>query len=244
MDTNVDGDGLRLQQATATTGGVAHPGAALHPAANLAKKKKKQTKRRAFWMKQLHQWHWISAAVSLIGMLLFAITGITLNHAAKIEARPQVVTSKATLPDEFLAPLAAAKFKGKKPLPDAAAAWVEGKLPARVQGKEAEWSDGEIYVALPRPGGDAWLSIELDTGEVVHEATSRGWVSYLNDLHKGRHTGDAWSWFIDLFAVACVIFCVTGVLLLQVHAVNRPMTWPTVALGLVIPMLLAIFFMH
>ena len=208
------------------------------------KKKKKQTRRRAFWMKQLHQWHWISAAISLVGMLLFAITGITLNNAAKVEAKPAVTTATATLPAALLAPLAAEKFKGKKPVPDAAARWIEGALPARVQDKEAEWSDGEIYVGLPRPGGDAWLSIDLDTGEITYEVTSRGWVSYLNDLHKGRHTGEAWSWFIDIFAVACVIFCVTGVLLLQVHAVNRPMTWPTVALGLAIPMLLAIFFMH
>lgn len=238
----VDGDSLRV--AEAVSGKAQAQVAVASPAAHPLKKKKKQTKRRAFWMKQLHQWHWISAAISLVGMLLFAITGITLNHAAKIEAKPQVTSTKATLPGEFLAPLAREKFKGKKPVPDAAAAWIEARLPARLQGKEAEWSDSEIYVGLPRPGGDAWLSIELDTGEVLHEVTSRGWVSYLNDLHKGRHTGEAWSWFIDLFAVACVIFCVTGVLLLQVHAVNRPMTWPTVALGLVIPMLLAIFFMH
>lgn len=234
----VDGDSLRV--ATAVPGQAQAPAGTAHP----PKKKKKQTKRRAFWMKQLHQWHWISAAISLIGMLLFAITGITLNHAARIEAKPMVTTATATLPAALLAPLAAERFKGKKPVPEAAARWIEGTLPARVEGKEAEWSDGEIYVGLPRPGGDAWLSIDLDTGEITHEVTSRGWISYLNDLHKGRHTGEAWSWFIDLFSVACVIFSITGLLLLQVHAVNRPMTWPTVALGLAIPMLLAIFFMH
>ena len=27
--------------------------------------------RRAFWTRQLHQWHWISSALSLVGMLLF-----------------------------------------------------------------------------------------------------------------------------------------------------------------------------
>ena len=31
-----------------------------------------------FWLKQMRQWHWISAAICLIGMLLFAVTGITL----------------------------------------------------------------------------------------------------------------------------------------------------------------------
>jgi len=239
MTATVDGDGLRLKEAVAKAGpGASAAGVAARP------KKKKQTKRRAFWMRQLHQWHWISAAVSLIGMLAFAITGITLNHAGKIESRPRVTTSKASLPEALLAPLAAAKFKGKRPVPDAAASWIGGKLSVAIAGREAEWSDGEIYVGLPRPGGDAWLSIDLESGEIVHEVTTRGWVSYLNDLHKGRHTGEAWSWFIDLFAIACVVFCVTGLLLLQIHAANRPMTWPTIGLGLLIPMLLAIFFMH
>jgi hypothetical protein len=35
------------------------------------------------------EWHWINSAVCLIGMLLFAVTGLTLNHAAKIEAKPR-----------------------------------------------------------------------------------------------------------------------------------------------------------
>ena len=76
-----------------------------------------------------------------------------------------------------------------------------------VAGREAEWSKDEVYVALPRPGGDAWLSIDLEGGEVRYERTDRGWISYLNDLHKGRNTGEAWSWFIDIFAVACLVFC-------------------------------------
>ena len=29
---------------------------------------------RTIYLKQLHLWHWVSAAVSLVGMLLFAIT--------------------------------------------------------------------------------------------------------------------------------------------------------------------------
>jgi hypothetical protein len=52
---------------------------------------------RTWWLKQLHTWHWISAAVSLIGMMLFAITGLTLNHAASIGAKPVVTHKTATL---------------------------------------------------------------------------------------------------------------------------------------------------
>jgi hypothetical protein len=49
-------------------------------------------RRRSFWLKHLHRWHWISAALSLVGMILFAATGITLNHAGEIEATPRVTT--------------------------------------------------------------------------------------------------------------------------------------------------------
>lgn len=194
------------------------------------------------WLGTLRQWHWISSALCLVGMLLFAVTGITLNHAGQIESKPQVQTRSAQLPETLLAPLQAAAPEAG--LPADLRAWLESSLDIRLAGRDAEWSDGELYVALPRPGGDAWLSLSLATGELEYESTDRGWIAYFNDLHKGRHSGGAWSWFIDLFAVACVLFSLTGLLLLQRHAGNRPGTWPLVGLGLVIPLLLALLFIH
>jgi hypothetical protein len=177
-------------------------------------------------------------------MLLFAVTGVTLNHAAEIEARPRVSERQATLPPVLLQVLAERPTSGKGPLPPAISDWFKAELSLALDGREAEWSADEIYVALPRPGGDAWVSIDAATGAVVHEVTDRGWISYLNDLHKGRHTGTAWSWFIDIFAVACLVFCVTGLLLLKLHAGHRPATWPMVGLGFVLPTVLAILFVH
>lgn len=200
--------------------------------------------RRSFWLKQLHQWHWISAAVSLIGMLLFAITGITLNHAGQIEAQPKVVSRTATLPPDLMALLAKGPEEGKRPLPVPLEPFLDKAVGADVAGREGEWSSEEVYVALARPGGDAWLSIDRETGAIEHEKTTRGVVSLLNDLHKGRNSGKAWSWFIDIFAVACVIFTVTGLILLQFHARARPLTWPLVALGLAAPVILVILFVH
>nr|WP_197703827.1 PepSY-associated TM helix domain-containing protein [Variibacter gotjawalensis] len=199
---------------------------------------------RAFWLFHLHRWHWISAALSLIGMLLFAITGVTLNHAAMIEARPKVASQEATLPAELRHQLTAQGGEKKQPLPADVSQWIAKTVGANVAGREAEWSDREIYVALPRPGGDAWLSIARNEGAITYEVTSRGWISYFNDLHKGRHTGLAWTLFLDIFALGCVVFCVTGLFLLQMHGRTRPMTWPTVALGFVIPLLLVIVFIH
>jgi uncharacterized protein len=198
---------------------------------------------RAFWLQQMRQWHWISAAVCLIGMLLFSFTGITLNHASQIEAKAHVTVRTARLPDALLAQVKTESGAAKRPVPAALREWVATQLAVQVGDREAEWSD-EVYVSLPRPGGDAWLSIDLAGGEARYERTDRGWIAYLNDLHKGRHTGAAWSWFLDLFAVACVVFCLTGLVLLWLMAGQRRSTWPLVVAGLVIPLLLAILFIH
>ncbi|GLS05942.1 membrane protein [Chitiniphilus shinanonensis] len=199
---------------------------------------------RAFWLKHLHRWHWISSALCLIGMLLFAVTGITLNHAGQIEAHPTVTQRDARLPQQLLPLLARAPQSDKAPLPRTVADWIDGRLALDLAGREAEWSDDEVYVSLPRPGGDAWLSLDRASGDIAYELTERGWVSYLNDLHKGRNTGAAWSWFLDIFAGAALLFCITGLFLLHLHAGNRPATWPLVGLGLVAPLLLALLFIH
>ena len=202
--------------------------------------------RRAVYLKQLHQWHWISSAICLMAMLLFSFTGFTLNHAAQIEAKPQVTRLKATLPEPLRAQLeayAAGHADAEVPLPSEIADWANGAFPVDVRGKRAEWSEEDAYIALPRPGGDAWLRIAVD-GAAEYERTDRGWISWLNDMHKGRNTGTVWSWFIDIFAIACVVFCVTGFLILKYHAANRPSTWPVIGFGIVLPAVIALLFVH
>lgn len=199
--------------------------------------------RRGFWLRTLHQWHWISSAVCLVGMLLFSVTGITLNHAAKIEAKPELTNRITTLSPALLAGLGT-RIDGNAPLPKASADWLSHQFGISVGSRPAEWSEEEIYLSLPSPGADAWLSIDRDSGAVEFERTDRGWISYLNDLHKGRNAGPAWSWFLDIFAIACLVFCITGLFLLQMHAKQRRMTWPYVGLGLIVPLLLALIFIH
>lgn len=200
--------------------------------------------RKAFWLKQLHMWHWMSSAACLIGLLLFAITGFTLNHAADIEGSPVITEKTAQLPPALLAQLGAASpADAKAPLPPPVADWVERTFPVKAT-NEAEWSADEVYLPAPRPGGDAWVAIDLATGAVLSEVTSRGWISYLNDLHKGRNSGGEWSLFIDIFSFACLVFAITGLFLLQLHSAKRKSTWPLVGAGLAIPAAIAVFFIH
>jgi hypothetical protein len=208
----------------------------------------KERANRARLLKTLHEWHWISSALCLVGMLLFSITGVTLNHASQIEAKARVETRSAQLPEGLRASLESqASARGAEKtslLPVELRRWLAAELALEVDQRAAEWSADEIYLPMPRAGGDAWLRLSLSDGEVEYENTDRGWISYLNDLHKGRHTGVAWSWFIDVFALACLVFSITGLFILKMHAANRAATWPMVGLGLLIPTLLALLFIH
>lgn len=199
---------------------------------------------RGFWLRQLVQWHWISAGLSLALLLLFAVTGITLNHAAQIPAEPVTVETTATLPAPLLARLSDVPPDTTDAVPPALARWAKTALGVTISDRPTETTADEIYVDLPRPGGDGWLTVDRRTGEVVHERTTRGWIAWLNDLHKGRNTGPVWFWFIDVFAVACIVFTVTGFGLMWLQAWRRPLTWPIVGLGLLIPAVIALIFLH
>ncbi len=177
-------------------------------------------------------------------MLLFAITGITLNHAHQIPAQKSTLSLDASLDQAVLQNLVLPEAESG-PLPRELRHEIRRQLGVYVPGAvEAEWYEDEIYVPLPRPGGDAWMSVDLISGEVIYEKTTRGVVAYLNDLHKGRNTGTAWSWFIDVFAVACVVFSITGLWLLIRLQKTRPGTWPAVVLGVVAPLIIIILFVH
>ncbi|MCT2398438.1 PepSY-associated TM helix domain-containing protein [Novosphingobium mangrovi (ex Huang et al. 2023)] len=199
---------------------------------------------RGFWLRHLHTWHWISSAVALVGLLLFVLTGFTLNHAADIGANPSVVEGAAELDAEALALVASLPETGTRPLPSALRKALSGRTDLAVTDAPAELGADEIYLAMPRPGGDTWIAIDRTSGVVEWEATDRGWIAYFNDLHKGRDTGAVWRLFIDVFVFASLVFIGTGFVLLWLHGKNRPSTWPLTGLGLLVPLLLALFFVH
>lgn len=226
-------------------GAVAAAEAERLKAEKAARKAHRAKVRRLFWMMQARIWHWITGAATLVGMLLFAVTGITLNHAGQIESQPVVVEKTAVMPQEILVQLGEAPAEGETAiLPKPVSEWLEKELGAPVSRKAGEWSDAEVYVGMPKPGGDAWLSIDRETGDVIFEDTDRGAISFLNDLHKGRNTGPVWFWFLDIFSAAAILFSITGLVLLWMHAPRRPPTWFIVAAGLTVPAVIAVFLIH
>lgn len=206
--------------------------------------KKKSPKNFKINLMTIRKWHWMSSALCFVCMLLFSVTGITLNHAADIEASPTTVHLEGVVPEELLKAISLNDAQKNITVPDSILNWFETNHEIRFANNQAEVNGGELYLALPRPGGDAWLSVDIETGDFEYESTSRGWVSYFNDIHKGRNTGKAWIYFMDVFAIACIIFSVTGFLLLQRYADTRSQTWPLVIAGLLVPIFFMMFLIH
>ena len=98
---------------------------------------------RAFWLKQLYQWHWISSAVSLIGLILFAVTGVTLNHAGVITAEPKVTTTSAPLPSGIAVRLDAVT-SADAPLPVPVRQWLSRTLSVEASAEQREWADADV----------------------------------------------------------------------------------------------------
>jgi uncharacterized protein len=205
----------------------------------------KRTSLKMFIKRQVRTIHWMSGALCLVGMMLFAATGITLNHARNLTATPKIEEGQIVLPPDLAALLdKQVDVSAEGSLPASVSKHLKSETGFDTAGQPAEWTDFDVYVSLPRPGGDAWVSVDRETGEVLYEKTSRGVIAYLNDLHKGRNTGLAWTLFLDLFAIAAILFCASGLWLLQMHSARRPSTWPLTIAGFALPILLLLVFTH
>lgn len=172
--------------------------------------------------------------MGLTSLLFFSVTGITLNHPDWFGAQRSEQFTEVTLEPAWLEQFEQADELTRLDFlsRELDARWQLG-VPRNIDRDEFEW-----VLDYQRPGGFSTVVLTLDTGELLLEQVDDGPVAIINDLHKGRHAGQAWFYFIDVAAVVCLLFAITGVLLLYVHAGKRRSTWPLVGLGTVVPVLL------
>jgi hypothetical protein len=142
---------------------------------------------------------------SLLVVLFFAVTGITLNH-----------------PD-WLADESTAEYSGRLPAGWKTASGVDWMIVTEhlrgahgVHGTVADRraDDTEGSVTFKAPGYAADCFFEMSDGSYRLTVASQGAIGWLNDLHRGRDAGGAWSWLIDVSGVFLTLLSVTGLGLL------------------------------
>jgi hypothetical protein len=197
-----------LNRAPAETGGP--PPATREPASARSDDLARVKRRTHRWSRLIHVY---TSMVALLVVLFFAITGITLNHPAwTFGDATDTETVTGTFP--FDTQLTAAD--GTEGSVDFLSISeyvrinydVRGDVDSFEETTTATSTQGSI--TFKNPGYSADLFFDVDTGEFELTVEQQGWVAVMNDLHKGRDTGSAWKWVIDVAAGFLVVISVTG----------------------------------
>jgi len=176
-------------------------------------------------------------------MLLFAVTGFTLNHPAWFQAERLSELREFELSQSLAQPLM--EIESGTHIPPELARRLSSEAGTAIPAKAVPVIEyEEMILDLGGPGVDATLTVDLVTGEAFYERIDNGVIARLNDLHKGRDTGFVWGILIDITAIACIIFCISGLGLLAINAKVRASTWPLATLGVIVPVIAYILFVH
>lgn len=202
---------------------------------------------------------WLHLYVSMIGflaMLFFAITGITLNHPTWFGESTRTTTHSGTLEQAWVgAPKAAVVETSDAAASDASP---DNSLEATIDKlaivehlrathglrgmvKEFLVDDEECSIAMNGPGYSADTIVSRGDGSYEVTVVEHGTIAVWNDLHKGRDTGMAWSWAIDLSALVMSISCITGLVMLMFMKRKRVSGTLWTAIGATIFIAVAMF---
>jgi uncharacterized protein len=173
--------------------------------------------------------HWgllLHIYVSMAGftlVLLFAITGLTLNHEDFGLSQPKITGSTIALPADVLEH------------PDRSALGQRLRQIIGIRSPVTDYREDpdQIQVTFAAPGHRTVVTVNRiqRTGEV--ETETRGLLGKLDDLHKGFDSGPAWSWIIDLTAALLTLSAVTGMVTLVSLRARRRSGFIVAGLGVV-----------
>ncbi|MFT4177775.1 MAG: PepSY-associated TM helix domain-containing protein [Luteolibacter sp.] len=149
--------------------------------------------------------HIYSSMFGLVAILFFSVTGLTLNHPSwKFGSVSRESTTKGKIPQEFLKE--PAKLEIVEHL----------RKHEKIRGLVDDFTidDLECSITFKGPGYSADVFLDRETGAYQATQYRQGWVALMNDLHKGRDSGKAWSLVVDISAILLIIVSVTGIGLL------------------------------
>ena len=167
-------------------------------------------------------------------MLFFCATGITLNHPNWAGASPEQV-QELILPENIRQQLQQQNELPLKKIQSFIQQQIGLSEPRNV---DVMLNNGEITYDYPLPAGYAFVTVLIDDG-VIEIAQKKGsMLAVLNDLHKGRHSGDVWGWLIDISAALMLLFSLTGLIILLQNAKHRRKAFGCLLLGSFTPVAL------
>ncbi len=164
------------------------------------------------------------------GMLVYAVSGVLLNHIHDFNSNYRIVRDSYRL----------------DPAATAGALTPEG-----VQAILDAVGETRPYDAVFQPDPDSLnifvagsvVEVDLRGGTVVYERVAkRPLLKGMNDLHLNQ-AGKVWTWLADLYAVSLGLLALTGIFVLTGRqGMTGRGAWLT-GIGIVVPLILAVVFL-
>lgn len=177
---------------------------------------------------RVHTWtrwlHIYSSMLSLIVVLFFSVTGITLNH-------PEWILGGAESRQEYTGQLPSTWKTGSEVDWVQVIEYLRAEHGLKGKAHDNRNDDYEASVTYSAPGYSADAFIQMETGQYSLAVAAQGTVAVLNDFHRGRDTGTAWRWLIDISGAFLVLVALTGLGMLLYLKKIRPGALVTVAVG-------------
>jgi hypothetical protein len=176
----------------------------MHTQKSNQKSLKKETAKLSRWL------HIYLSMLSFAVVLFFSFTGLTLNHPNWFGGDKQVVVkNKGKLNVNWVNPADTSKVSKLEIVEFLRKTYhVKGLV------NEFRIDDIEVSVSFKGPAYACDAFIDRQTGIYEVSEIKMGLMAVMNDLHKGRDTGKAWAWVIDVSAVFLILVSLSGLILL------------------------------
>ena len=180
--------------------------------------------------------HWgllLHIYVSMAGftlVLLFAVTGLTLNHQDFGWSAPQIAMSEVGVPADLV----------DHPSSEAIGKHLRETIGVRSPVTDYHEDPDQIQITFAAPGRRTLVTIDRPARKATVESESRGFLGRLDDLHKGFDSGRPWFWIIDITAILLTVSSITGMITLLSLKHRRRSGFIVGGLG--VAMVVAIYF--
>jgi uncharacterized protein len=172
-----------------------------------------QDARYLHWKRRFaHISRWLHTYLSMLSfaiLLFFAATGLTLNHADWFEGQRRAVQYQGTLDAAWMNTADSKAVQQEKIVE-----FLRRTHAVKGAVSDVHVDDEQCEIVFKGPGYEADASIDRKTGKYDLSVSRFGFVAVMNDLHKGRDTGNKWSKVIDFSAVLMTLVSLTGLTLI------------------------------
>lgn len=174
------------------------------------KKKAKGGSFKGEFFRQSRIWHAYISAFAFIALIFFSLTGLLLNHPAWFENKTEAPAKEKLL---TIAASDLAKAKATSDPGKALADIVDKQIDLIGGFKSAETVDDEVLISFESVKGRSDIIVDLQTGAAEVSVERSDAVTVINELHRGKNSGAAWAWIIDITAILILALSIVGYVL-------------------------------